>query len=89
MKKAIIEVTQRIEVTIDETKFDAEFFEQFNESITDYGDDLNEHVRHLAVLYTRGFADDHMFIEGYGPAKEMGIKFNVIEEYDTIEQDVG
>lgn len=86
MRKAIVDVTQRVEVTIDETKFDADFFEQFNNSITYYGDDLDEHFRHLAVLHVRGVADDDRFIEGYGQAAEMGIKFRLLDEFDEIDR---
>mgnify|MGYP000981612332 CR=1 FL=1 len=85
-RKAIVEVTQRIEVTIDEARFDQTFFDQFNASITDHGDDLGQHFRHLAVLHARGVADDDRFIEGYGPAQEMGIRFRVVDEWDELDE---
>lgn len=84
MRKFIVEVTNCVEITLDETKFDAEFFRQFNESIHDFGNDLTEHARHLAVLYVRGVADNDEFIEGYGPAKDMGLKFHTIDEWDDL-----
>jgi hypothetical protein len=71
----VVSVTQYIEVTIDETKFDADFFEQFNATIFDAGEELDEHFKHLAQLNARGIYDNEDFIEGYGPAEDMGIKF--------------
>lgn len=39
---------------------------------------LEDHLGHLAQLFTRGIVDNGEFIEGYGPAKEMGISFKEI-----------
>lgn len=78
----IVAVTQYIKVTIDETKFDEDFFRQFNACIFDAGDDLDEHLKHLAQLNARGVYEDTDFIEGYGPAKDMGIKLRALNDLE-------
>ena len=80
-----VTVTVEVDVTIDETKFDAEFFRQFNSSIFDAGDDLDEHFKHLAMLHAQGLIDDDSFIEGYGPTKDMGIAFHA----DLVDAEMG
>lgn len=83
----VVAVTQYIEVTIDETKFNAEFFAQFNASIFDAGDNLDEHFTHLAQLNARGIYDNGDFIEGYGPSEDMGIKFKSRDQDFEVEID--
>ena len=79
MKTFSVEVTVSVDVTLDETKFTPEFFEEFNDSITDWGDDLEEHAKHLAWVHATGVEDlayvsRAPFVEGYGPVDEMGIQ---------------
>jgi len=76
MKKSVI-VKQYVEVEIDETKFTEEFIETFREVFYNFHD-IEDHIEHLAQLHCRGIADNYSFIEGYGEAKEMGIKFNMM-----------
>lgn len=78
-----VAVTQVVAVTIDETKFDDVFMEEFRDSFFNF-DEIEEHAEHLAQLYARGICDNGDFIEGYGPAKEMGIRFTDIERYKEI-----
>lgn len=74
MKTFTVEVTQTVTVTLDETKFDETFMKEFRESFYQF-DTLEEHAEHLAQLEARGLVDDYEpFIEGYGPAEDMGIK---------------
>lgn len=78
--------TTYVLVTVDETKFTPEFMEEFRESFFDY-ETIDEHIEHLGSLYGRGvisgYADE--FIEGYGRANEMGIKFKtIVEETDVL-----
>lgn len=77
-----VAVTQIIEVTIDESKFDKKFLDEFKTSF--YNFNLNDHIRHLAQLHARGLVDNKSFIEGYGPAKEMGIGFKIIDGEEEI-----
>jgi hypothetical protein len=91
MRKFTVDVTQTVEVELDETKFTPEFCKEYNESITYRGGDdgdmewaLREHAEHLAWLHASGVQDLEYhslppFIEGYGPANEMGIKAKVID----------
>jgi hypothetical protein len=77
MVKFTIEVTQTIEVELDETKFDEAFMEEFRESFYQF-DTIEEHAEHLAQLHARGIVEldsfSGEFIEGHGPSKDMGIK---------------
>lgn len=70
-------VTQTVEVTVDETKFTTEFMNEFRKTMYDFRD-LIDHIEHLAQLHARGLAGDFSFIEGYGPASDMGIKFHLV-----------
>ena len=74
--KRRVQLTQTIEVEIDEAKFTAEFLSDFRASFYDFHD-INDHLEHLAQLYARGLIDafGDSFIEGYGPQSSMGIKF--------------
>lgn len=80
-----IEVTQVIEVTIDESKFDEEFMAEFDAHFFP-GYDLNDHFKHLAQLFARGICDGDFdnFIEGYGVATDMGIRFRKIDGDEEI-----
>lgn len=76
MKTYTVEVTSIVEVTLDETKFTPEFFAEFNGTISDWGDDLEEHAKHLAWVHATGVEalDGYgAFVEGYGKTKDMGI----------------
>lgn len=67
-------VTQTIKIDVDESKFNETFMEEFREFFYPFTT-INEHIEHLGQLYARGMASNTSFIEGYGPAEEMGIKF--------------
>lgn len=69
-----VQVTQVVEVTVDETKFDPAFMQEFRESFYKFTT-LDDHVEHLGQMYARGLYGNGDFIEGYGPAKDMGISF--------------
>lgn len=86
MKTFTVEVTQTVEVTLDETKFDQAFFEAFNRHFFDFDDSLDEHAEHLGQMFARGVEDEFSdFIEGYGPVKELGIKFKAVDcETDVV-----
>lgn len=77
MVTKLVEVRQRIRVTVDETKFTDEWMGEFRKVMYPFYT-INDHLEHLAQLYARGIYDNHSFIEGYGKAKDLGIKF-----YDT------
>lgn len=70
-----VQVVMTFDIEIDESKFTPEFFAQFDAAISPFGDDLNEHFEHLAQLFARGIVNGDSFIEGYGPASELGIRF--------------
>ena len=79
----IVRVEQVIEVTVDESKFTDAFMAEFRASLYPF-QNINDHVGHLGQLHARGLADNHSFIEGYGPADEMGIKFEVCDQEHTV-----
>lgn len=77
-----VDVTQRIKITLDASKFDAAFADEFNTTIFYAGDPedddglaymLREHAEHIAQLQAREIWDNRGFIEGYGDVREMGI----------------
>lgn len=82
MKKNVL-VTQQVSVEVDEARFTPEFMAEFRASMYPFTR-IEDHIEHLAQLYARGIYDDDSFIEGYGPAKEMGIKFKSVEQYEEI-----
>lgn len=83
MAKFLVEVTQTVEVELDETKFDEAFLAEFRESFYSF-DDTREHAEYIGHLVARGLHDIEYspeFIEGYGPSNEMGIKARIVD-YD-------
>jgi hypothetical protein len=78
-----VTVTQIVLVTIDESKFDATFMAEFRASFYPFTT-VNEHLEHLGQLFARGLADNGDFIEGYGPAKDMGIRFKIVDDSSEI-----
>lgn len=76
MKTYTVDVTQTVTVTLDETKFDDAFMQEFRSHFYSF-DTLDEHAEHLAQLEARGLVGDYKpFVEGYGPLGEMGIKLS-------------
>jgi len=81
MVKAVVTVTKTVEITIDATKMTPKFFQEFNECIDDFGEDIDLHFMHLARMHVLGQVDDDDFLEGYGNLRsDMGIEF---KETDT------
>ncbi|MGN7931185.1 hypothetical protein [Sphingopyxis sp. 22461] len=80
-KTFTVEVRQIVEVELDEIKFDDAFMEEFRDSQYPFMT-LADHAEHIAQLQARGVYDldyiETQFVEGYGPANEMGIKARVI-----------
>lgn len=74
MKIFEVIVTQGTNVEVDETRFTDEWMAEFRESFYDFYT-MEDHIEHLASGFARGLWDNYSFIEGYGPAKEFGIKF--------------
>lgn len=70
-------VSQIIEVEMDAAKFDDKFMKEFRETMYPFKS-LNEHACHIAQLFARGLITDNDFIEGYGLAKDMGIKLESV-----------
>lgn len=78
MRSFDITIRSDFRVEVDETKFTPEFFAEFSRYMWAM-DSVEEAVAHLADLFARGMirGDRNEFIEGYGPAAEMGIRFIV------------
>lgn len=80
MAKFLVDVTQTVEVELDEAKFDEAFMAEFRQSFYRF-DELHEHAEHIGQLVARGLHDIEYspeFIEGYGPSNEMGIKARIL-----------
>lgn len=94
MRKFTVEVRRTVVVTLDETKFTPEFFDEFNSTIVDKGGNdgdferaIAAHAEHLAWVHASGLEDlsdavTPAFVEGYGPITDMGINA-VVTEDDT------
>lgn len=80
MKKFRVTVTQEVVVELDETKFDETFMREFRESHYPFST-LERHAEHIAQLAARSIigTDKDRFIEGYGPASEMGITWEIVD----------
>lgn len=80
MKTFRISVTQTIDITLDDAKFDSRFMTEFRQHFFAF-DTIEEHAEHLAQLQARGIHDlspfVSEFVEGYGPSHDMGIKGTV------------
>lgn len=76
--KKIIEVTQAVSVEAPDSLFTDSFMEEFRKYFYDFTTP-QEHLEHLAQLHARGLANEYSFIEGYGKASELGIKFEVLD----------
>lgn len=86
MAEFLIDVTQRVRVTLDETKFTEGFMEEFRGSFYPLFE-LRDHAEHIAQLQARNVIDLETtpeFVEGYGPSDEMGIKAQVIETVTEV-----
>ncbi|MEW4398912.1 hypothetical protein AB1J06_09525 [Agrobacterium tumefaciens] len=91
MKTFVFDVTRRVLVTLDESKFTTEMMEVFNSSITDLGtgeDAYLAHAERIADLFAHGLEDfsPSDFVEGYGPVEAAGIFVNAEDDYDYIER---
>lgn len=87
-KKFEVEVVRTVTVEIDETKFTPEFLEEFSSYISSSIDDIPSHIEHLAWVFAAGRGDNGDFIEGYGPTKEFGIKFEEVQDDVTYSREI-
>lgn len=78
-----VQITQTVKVTVDENKFANEFIREFTRYFYPFHS-IELHIEHLGQLYARGLADNFSFIEGYGQAKDMGIKFEDVSQDQEI-----
>lgn len=69
----------RVCVTVDESKFTEEFMENFRKHFFPFYT-IDDHLEHLAYNYISNGVDENSFIEGYGLAKNFGIKFSLMSE---------
>jgi hypothetical protein len=83
MKTIRVEVTRIIDVTVDETKFDETFMDEFRQSFFPFYE-VDEHAMHIAQMYARGVIENGDFIEGYGPANDMGISMKNVEGWEEV-----
>lgn len=86
MRTYEVDVTQRIEVTVDETKMDETFFGEFRENFFPFFD-IEDHVKHIAQLYARGVyqGDRDEFVEGYGKLREeFGVEITDIDQWEDV-----
>lgn len=77
MSKHLVTVMLTVEVTLDDSKFTPEFFEEYEANFAPYGT-VADHAEHLAWLHATGVEDLdtslNPFVEGYGPINDFGIR---------------
>jgi hypothetical protein len=76
MAKYTVDISQRLYVEIDETKFTPEWLADFRKTFYKLND-ITAHVEFLAKLEARGMIhtqDQDCFIEGYGQASDFKLK---------------
>lgn len=79
-----VRVTQDVEVTVDESKFDSDFIDEFFHTFFPFTD-IDDHIVHIAQMRARGIFDiPDAFVEGYGLIQEMGIVAKVVEQGEEI-----
>ncbi len=79
-----VKVIASVQVVVDASAFDDIFMREFREFFYDFHS-IEDHVKHLAQLYTRSICDESStFIEGYGNPKKMGIKFKPAGRSEVI-----
>lgn len=85
------DVTRRITVELDDTKFTAEIMEDFNKYITDFGTDDDAYRSHAVHIARRALNDEDFgpraFREGYGVVAQAGITVTIDDEmtFDEVE----
>lgn len=73
--KFFVDVTQRVEVTVDETKFTPEFLADFQRMISPRIKTVDDHARHLGELCARGVITTvYTEVDVYGFLHAMGVK---------------
>lgn len=91
MKTFTFDVTRRIVVTLDESKFTTKLMQEFNSCITDLGTDKHAYLAHaerIADLFAHGIEDFAQtdFVEGYGLVEAAGIYVNSSDDHDYVER---
>ena len=77
MSEYTVNVTQKVKVTLDETKFTDEFMQEFRESFYSLNT-IEDHASNLAYLYATDQILNYLtepFAEGYGELKDFGVTF--------------
>lgn len=91
MKPFTFDVTRRVVVTLDESRFTTEMMEEFNSSITDLGTGEHAYLAHaerIADRFAHGLEDFRPtdFVEGYGYVELAGIRVTSNVTYDYVER---
>jgi hypothetical protein len=88
MKTFTVNVTQTVEVSLNEAMFTKEFMEEFSRDFF-YVNELEDHAEHIAQMAARELYNfgqhSNDFVEGYGPLKDMGITADVVSVYTEVQ----
>jgi hypothetical protein len=87
MKAYHVAFTQRVVVTLDESKFTWEWMEEFRKHFYQL-EGISDHAQHLAQMFARGLINEFEkdpFVEGYGHLSEMGVKIEVVDSDTELE----
>ena len=82
MRKYTVTVSHLVEVDLDESKFTAEFMDEFRENFYPFHS-IESHANHIAKLKVRELLMP--FIEGHGAAPDFSISAEIVDvSMDTL-----
>ena len=83
LKTFTVEVTQTVQVVLDDENLNDEFNKVFSEVMWDV-DSLEDHAKHLAQMEARSMIGFDKFVEGYGSLKEMNCAVKITDKTEEI-----
>lgn len=86
-KRFEVTIKRIVDVEVDETKFDAQFYNEFSQTFWRMRN-LNGHMEHIACVSAGSDENFSLerFIEGYGPCKDMGITTMIVDDDMEVEE---
>lgn len=79
-----VEVTQTVQVTLEQPDI---FTEEFNQDFSDIFWEVSsdeDHIEHIAQMEARGLVGYDTFVEGYGKLTDLGIKVEVVDQGEYV-----
>ncbi len=83
LKTFTVEVTQTVEVVLDDQHLNDDFNKQFGEYMWDVSG-LEDHAKHLAQMEARGLIGFDRQVEGYGDLRDMNGSVKITDKTEEI-----